>query len=168
MSDSLQPHGLQLTRLPCPSPTPRVYSNSCPLSRWCHPTISSSVVPFSSCLQSFPASGPFQMSQFFTSGGSSIVQTDTKHQLKQRLGIGELNNICEQEGFFYTCLPSGRHPDLRQNLEAPVMSNTACQETEQGKSHRNSICVKFLKVFSRIFGVIFSLYSIFIHLDMSS
>ena len=57
MSDSLWPHGLQHARPPCPSPTPRVYSNSCPLSRWCHPTISSSVVPFSSCLQSFPASG---------------------------------------------------------------------------------------------------------------
>ena len=64
MSNSLQRHGLQHTRLPCPSPTPRVYSNSCPLSRRCHPTISSSVVPFSSCLQSFPASGSFPMSQY--------------------------------------------------------------------------------------------------------
>ena len=60
------------TWLPCPSPTPRVCSNSCLLSRWCHPTISSSVVPFFSCLQSFPASGSFPMSQFFTSGGQSI------------------------------------------------------------------------------------------------
>ena len=72
MSNSLRPHGLQHIRLPCPSPTPRAYSNSCPSSHWCHPTISSSVVPFSSCLQSFPASGSFQMSQFFTSGGQSI------------------------------------------------------------------------------------------------
>ena len=72
MSDSLQPHGLQHTRLPCPSPTPRACSNSCPSSRWCHPTISSSVVPFSSHLQSFPASGYFPMSQFFTSGSQSI------------------------------------------------------------------------------------------------
>ena len=72
MSDSLQPHGLQHTRLPCPSLTPRVYSNSCPLSRWCHPTILSSVIPFFSRLQSFPASGSFQMSQFFTSGSQSI------------------------------------------------------------------------------------------------
>ena len=72
MSDSLQPHGLQHTRLPCPSPTPRVYSDSCPLSRSCHPTISSSVVPFSSHLQSFPASGSFLMSQFFASSGQSI------------------------------------------------------------------------------------------------
>ena len=72
MSDSLWPQGLQHARLPCPSPTPRVYSNSCPSSQWCHPTISSSVVPFSSRLQSFPASGSFQMSQFFTIGGQSI------------------------------------------------------------------------------------------------
>ena len=72
MSDSLQPHGLQRNSLPCPSPTPGVCSNSCPLNRWCHPTISSSVVPFSSCLQSFPASGSFPMSQFLASGGQSI------------------------------------------------------------------------------------------------
>ena len=63
---------LQHARPPCPSPTPRVYSNSCPSCQWYNPTISSSVVPFSSCLQSFPASGSFQMSQFFTSGGQSI------------------------------------------------------------------------------------------------
>ena len=72
MSDSLQPQGLQHARLPCPSPTPGVYSNSCPLSWWCHPTILSSVIPFSSCLQSSPASESFQMSQFFASGGQSI------------------------------------------------------------------------------------------------
>ena len=72
MSDSLRPQGLQHARPPCPSPTPGVHSNSCPLSRWCHPTISSSVVPFSSCPQSLPASGSFQMSQFFTSGDQSI------------------------------------------------------------------------------------------------
>ena len=72
VSNSLWPHGLQHIRPPCPSPTPRVYSNSCPLSRWCHPTISSSVNPFSSHLQSFLALGSFQMSQFFASGGQSI------------------------------------------------------------------------------------------------
>ena len=69
---TLLPCGLQHTRLPCPSPSPGVCLNSCPLSRWCHPTISSSVVPFSSCLQSFPESGSFPMSQLFTSGGQSI------------------------------------------------------------------------------------------------
>ena len=69
VSDSLQPHGQKHTRLPCPSPTPGACSISCPLSWWSHPTISSSVVPFSSCFQSFPASGSFPVSQFFTSGG---------------------------------------------------------------------------------------------------
>ena len=72
MSDSLQPYGLQHTRLPCPSQTPEACSNSCPSSRWCHPTISSSVVPFSSCFQFFPASESFPMSQFFESGGYTI------------------------------------------------------------------------------------------------
>ena len=72
VSDSLWLYALQHARFRCPSPIPGVYSNSCSLHPWCHPTISSSVVPFSSCLQSFPASGSFQMSQFFTPGGQSI------------------------------------------------------------------------------------------------
>ena len=72
MTNSLWPHGLQHARLPYPSPSTEACSNSCPSSWWCHPTISSSVIPFSSQFQSFPASGSFQMSQFFTSGGQSI------------------------------------------------------------------------------------------------
>ena len=72
MSDYLRPHGLQHATLPCPSPTPWACSNSCPSSQWCHPAISSSVIPFFSCLQTFPASQSFLMSQFFTSGGQSI------------------------------------------------------------------------------------------------
>ena len=72
ISDSLRPHGPQHTRPPYMPTTPRIYSNSCPLSQWCHLTISSSVVPFSSCPQSFPASGSFPRSQFFTPGGQSI------------------------------------------------------------------------------------------------
>ena len=72
VSNSLWTHGLQHARPPCPSPTPGVYSNSCPLCQWSHPTISSSVIPFSSCLQSFPALRSFQISQFFASGGQSI------------------------------------------------------------------------------------------------
>ena len=71
VSDSLPPHGLQHARLSCPSPTPSAYSNSCPSSWWYHPTISSFVFPFSTCLQSFPASGSFPMSQSFASGGQS-------------------------------------------------------------------------------------------------
>ena len=72
VSDSLWPHGLQHARLPCPSPCPRTCSNSCPLSRWCHPTISSSVIPFSSCLQSFATWGSFLMSHLFASDGQNI------------------------------------------------------------------------------------------------
>ena len=75
VSDSLWPPGLQHTRLPCPSPSTWTCSNSCPLSRWCHPTISSSVLPFSSCLQSFPTSGSFPMSQLFASGSQRIGAT---------------------------------------------------------------------------------------------
>ena len=75
VSDSLQPHGLQHARLLCPSPTPGVYPNSCPLSRGCHPTISSSVVPFSSCPQSFPGSGSFPKSQLFASGAKIKFQS---------------------------------------------------------------------------------------------
>ena len=81
VSDSLRPHGPQHARPPCPSPTPGVYSNSSPSSQWCHPTISSSVVPFSSCLQSFPASGSFQLSQLFTLGGQSIGVSASKSVL---------------------------------------------------------------------------------------
>ena len=77
VSDSLQPHGLQHPRLPCPSPSPWACSNSCPLSWWYHPTISFSVIPFSSRLQAFPASGSFPMSQFFSSSGQSIEASAT-------------------------------------------------------------------------------------------
>ena len=80
VSDSLWPHGLQYTRPPCPSPTAGTCSNSCPSSWWCHPTISSSVIPSSSCLQSFPASGSFPMSQFFASGGQSIRVRHSSNQ----------------------------------------------------------------------------------------
>ena len=84
MSNSLRPHGLQHSRPPCPSPTPRVYSKSCPLSRWWHPTISSSVFRFSHH-QSFPASGSFPVSQFFTSGGQSIGASDSASVLPMNI-----------------------------------------------------------------------------------
>ena len=92
ISDSLQPHGLQHTSLPCPSPTPEAYSNSCPLSWWCHPTISSSAISFSSRLQSFPASGSFQMSQFFTSGGQSIGVSASASVLPMNGKLSPLNS----------------------------------------------------------------------------
>ena len=79
VSNSLQPHGLQHSRLPCPSPTSGAYSNSCPSSWWCYPTISSSIVPFFSCLQSFPESGSFQMNQLFTSGFSFSISPSNEY-----------------------------------------------------------------------------------------
>ena len=82
--DSLRPHGLQQARLACPSPTPRVHSNSCPSSQSCQPTISFSAIPFS-CLQSFPASGPFPMSQHFTSGGQRIGVSDSASVLPKNI-----------------------------------------------------------------------------------
>ena len=93
VSDSLRPHGLQHARPPCPSPTARVHSNSFPLSWWCHPTISSSVVPFSSCLQSFPASGSFPMSQFFTSGGQGIGVSASTSRLCTKIMREYLNYL---------------------------------------------------------------------------
>ena len=99
MSDSLWPHGLKHARLPWPSPSPAVCSNSCPLSQRCHPTISSSVVPFSSCFQSFPASESFPMSQFFTSGGQSIAASASASVLLMNiqdwfpLGLTGLNSL---------------------------------------------------------------------------
>ena len=87
VSYPLWPHGLQHTKLPCPSSTPRTCSNSCSLSRKCHPTIPSSVVPFSSCLQSLPASGYFPVSQFFTSGGPSIGASASVFPMSNRVNF---------------------------------------------------------------------------------
>ena len=91
MLDSLRPHGLQHARFLCPSSIPKAFSNSCPLSWWCHPTTSSSVLPVSSCLQSFPASGSFWRSQFFTSGGQSIeISASTSILVSKHIHIGFL------------------------------------------------------------------------------
>ena len=109
MSDSLWPHGLQHARLPCLSPTPRACSNSCPLSLWCHPTISSSVVPLSSCLQAFPASGSFPMSQFFASEGQSI-RIHIFIYITQLKKIDHYHDIC---GFWYA------HSKFHLHLSTP-------------------------------------------------
>ena len=109
-SDSLQPHGLQHASLLCPSPTPRAYSNSCPSSQWCYTTISSSVIPISSCLQSFPASGSFPMSQFFMSGGQSIVVSASASVLPIHiqdwfpLGLTQILLICKADQRYHTLL----------------------------------------------------------------
>ena len=124
MSDSLQAHELQQARPPCPSPTPRVYPYSCPLSRGCHLTISSSVVPFSSCPQSFPTSGSFQMSQLFASGSQNIGS------------------------FSFNISPSNEHPGLisfRMDwLDLPAVQGTQeSSPTPQFKSI-NSLALSFL------------------------
>ena len=99
VSNSLRPHGLPHTRPPCPSPTPRACSNSCPLSRWCHPTVSSSVIPFSSCHQSFPASESFPMSQFFESGGQSTGVSASASVLSVRDWLAFLGAISQPPEF---------------------------------------------------------------------
>ena len=115
VSDSLWPHGLQHARPPCPSPTPGAYSNSCPSSRWCHPTTSSSVVPFSSHLQSFPALGFFPMSWFFTSSGQSIGISTSASVLPM--------NIQDSFPLGWTDLIS-----LQSNGLSRVFSNTTVQK----------------------------------------
>ena len=108
MSNSLWPHGLQHTRPPCPSLTPGVYSNLCPLSRWCHPTISSSVIHFSSRHQSSPASGSFQVSQFFASGGQSIG-VSTSASVQSLIGSTKSISFFDSPGFPCTTLVSLHH-----------------------------------------------------------
>ena len=93
MSDFLRPCGLQHTRLPCPFPNPGAYSSSCPACWWCHPTISSSVVPFSSHLQSFPVLGSFPMSWFFTSGGQSTGVSASASALPMNIPLGFINRL---------------------------------------------------------------------------
>ena len=139
LSDSVQslscvrPHELQHARPPCPSQTPRVYSNSCPLSRWCHPAISSSVVPFSSCPQSFPASGYFPMSQLFTWGGQSIGVSASASVLP--MNTQDLS-------------PSGWTGwiSLQSKGLSRVFSNTTVQKHSSAKffSKKNSLALSFL------------------------
>ena len=124
MSDSLQPHGLQPARPPCPSPTPGVYSNSCPLSWWWYPNISSSVVPFSSRLQSFPASGSVPMSQLFTSGGQSI-------------GVSALASVLPMNIQDWFPLGWTGWISLHSKGLSRVFSNTTVQST-------NSLALRFL------------------------
>ena len=111
VSDSVWPHGLQQARLPCPSPILGACSNSCPLSQWCHPTISFSVISFSSCLQSFPASGSFPVSQLFASGGQSIGVSASASVLPM--------NIQDWFPLGWTCLTSFQYKGLSR-----VFSNT--------------------------------------------
>ena len=110
---TLWPHGLQHSRPPCPPPTPGAYSNSCPLRRWCHPTISSSVVPFS-CLQSFPASGSLPMGQFFPSGG-------------QNVGVSASASVLQMNVQDWFCLGLTGLMSLQSKRLSKVFSNTTVQ-----------------------------------------
>ena len=114
MFDSMWPHGLQRARSPCPSPTPRTCSNSCPSVQWCHPTVSSSVTPFSSCLQSFPPAGAYPVSRFFASSGQSIGVSASASVFPMNI----------QDWF-----PSGRTGWILQSKRlSRVFSNTAAQK----------------------------------------
>ena len=129
VSDSLQPHESQHTRPPCPSPTPEIYTNSCPLSRWCHPAILSSVVPFSSCPQSLPASGSFPMSQLFPWGGQSI-------------GVSALASVLPMNTQDWPPLEWTGWTSLQSKGLSRVFSNTRVQKHQffgaQLSSHSNS------------------------------
>ena len=146
MSNSLQPRGLQHARLPCPSPTPGVHPNPCPSSQWCHPTISSSVVPSSSCPQSFPASRSFQMSQLFTSGGQSIgvsastsvlpINTQDRSPLGwtgwislQSKGLSRVFSITtvQKHQFFGAQLSSQFNSHIHSAQNSPSQTSTVCE-----------------------------------------
>ena len=126
VSDSLWPHGLQHARLPCPSSTPEAYSNSCSLSQWCHPTISSSGVPFSSCLQSFPESGSFQKIHFFSLGGQSIggsasasvLSMDTQDWSPLGRSLEEFSTVC--------CDPHSQRLGIDSKAEVDVFLELFC------------------------------------------
>ena len=115
LSDSLQPHESQHTRPPCPSPTPRAYTNSCPSSQWCHPAISSSVVPFSSCPQSLPASESFPVSQLFTWGGQST-------------GVSTLASVLPKKSQGWSSLGWPGWISLQSKGLSRVFSNTTVQK----------------------------------------
>ena len=134
VSDSLWPHGLHLARLPCPSPTLGACSNSCPLSQWCHPTISSSVIPFSSHLQSFPASGSFPVSQFFSLGGQNIGVSASASILPMNIqdwfSLGVFTGLEFGVGEHNTChvwLQSPVYPEAKWwNLESWLLWEFSC------------------------------------------
>ena len=138
-SDSLRLRGLQHARPPCPSQISGVYSNSCPLSRWYHPTISSSVVPFSSCLQSFPASGSFQMCQFFTSGGQSIgvsaSASDLLMNIQDWFPLGWMGCISLQSKDFQESSPTPWLKSFNSSVLSFLYSETLTSIHDYWKNH---------------------------------
>ena len=134
MSDSLRPHEPHHTRPPCPSPTPEVHPNPCPLSWWCHPTISSSVIPFSSCPQSFPASGSFQMSQLCTSGGQGI-------------GVSESITLCNWTFISITILKISQRLLMMADLMVKSNSFLSSCPPPLATVYNIYLCALFLKYF---------------------
>ena len=160
MSDSLWPHGLQHAKLPCLSLSPGVGSNSCPLSRWCHPTISSSVVPFSLCPQSFLASGSFPMSWVFASGGQSIRALASGFFLPMniqnwfRLGLMHLLSLLSE-----TLNSLLQHHNLKASILIPsafFMVHFSHPYMTTGKTTDLIICIFVSKVMSLLFNMVFS------------
>ena len=139
LSDSLWPHGLQHARPPCPSSTPGVYSNSSPLSKWCYPTISSSVVPFSSHLQSFPASGSFQMSQFFTLGGQSTGASASASVLPMNnqdwFPLGWIGWISLQSQELSRVFPTTQFKNINSSVLSFLYSPTLTSIHDHWKNH---------------------------------
>ena len=165
MSNSWRPHRLQHTRLPCPSPIPRAYSNPCPLSQWCHPTISSSVIPFSSCLQSFPAWGSFQMSQFFASGGQSVGVSASASVLPMNIQdwypLGWTGWISLLSKVYHSCFnpplpPHHRlqHTRLPCPSPAPRACSVSCSLSQWGHGHESEQAVLIFKTTSMMFSIV--------------
>ena len=134
VSDSLRPHGLQRARPPCPPPTTGAYSNSCPLSLWCHPTISSSVIPFSSCLQSFPASGSFQMSQLFWSAGQS-TGVSASVNIQDWFPLGWTGWISLQSKGLSRVFPTSQFKSINSSVLSFLYSPTLTSIHDYWKNH---------------------------------
>ena len=162
MSDSLRPQGLQHTRLPCPSLCPKVCSNSCPLSQWCHPTISSSVSPFSSCPQSFPASGSCPMSWLFTSGGQSIGVSVSASVLPKNiqgwLPLGLTGWISLQSRGLSRSFPEPWFKSINSSVLSFLYSPSLTSVHDYWKNHSSD----YMDLVSRVMSLLFNTLSRFV------
>ena len=166
MAGSLWLHGLQHTRFPCPSPTPGVYSNLCPLSRWCLPIISSSVIPFSSCLQSIPESRSFPMSQFFTSGGQSIGASGSASVLpmniqdRSPLGLTHWISLLSRDS--QESSPTPQFKSINSSALSFLHSPTSHPYMTMGKTRASTRQTFVGKVMSLLFNMLFRLVIAFL------
>ena len=163
MIHSLYPHGLQYTRLFCPSLSPRVCSNSCPLNQWCHPTISSSVIPFSSCLQSFSASGSFPMSRIFASGGQSMGASASASVLPVNiqgwfpLGLtGFISFFCPRDSQEPSSIP------WFESINSMVLSHSMVQLSHPYMTTGKTIALTRCTFVSKVMSLLFNMLSKFV------